>query len=369
MKLRPRTVRRLSILSLLCALIVAGVFVRSAVRTHQITKSLDRARHVGLAAHRDDRHQIAVAKLGYFLSHRPEDLEVMLAYAHASASQEDAGLSDRTEAAGWFERVLEREPENRQALEGLLMVYRQTGQPALCEDVAIHLLAMNPDHVNALACRAGAALADGRRDAAAECLTKLAMIEPQRVRWRRALTEIRFDAGVSADRIVEECGLDAYLAWIDSLHVRGQSRHALDAAAALHRTGTDWPPEVHVALARAWLTDGEDDRPVGLVHVGTGDAMSLIEFLTIVNADHPRHPGVIGLLIDALMTAGAIDRVNETIEQILAADDIELPLLRMLLDGSRKWRLGWEGRLASYSEKRYGASSLTESSPFAKGIR
>ncbi len=142
MGLRPRTARRLVLVSVLLVIVVAGAVAFFTVPRFQKARQLEAFQRDGLAAHEDGRHQDAVMLLGRFIrgmGDRPFDPQIRAAYARSRYRLESSDGSHLAAAATVLREYFRDHPDDTQAGVDLLEMFVESGAWAEARELAVRL--------------------------------------------------------------------------------------------------------------------------------------------------------------------------------------------------------------------------------------
>ncbi len=248
MRLSRRGKRRLMVISAMVALGGAGVSVWRGVRTAQIQRLASEARIEGIKAYSDGDYATALGKLSYYLTHRKDDLEALLALAEVRAKLPEPNARHLMEAVGLYRAALKIDVQNREALGSVLQLYRRLGARLEWIDIADRILSLDGNDADALSAKAVGLLAVGRHDEALQCARRLSTLHPLQIRWRALELEILRAQDVSDHELIQRC--DAWVADYDgdgrfgllkarTLAVLGFANEARAAAKAAAQRGAD----------------------------------------------------------------------------------------------------------------------------------
>lgn len=244
MRLKPKTIRRLLLLSV--AVAATGTMLGAVVglRAWQRERIETRVRAEGMSASAAGNHEAAVAALERYLRRRPDDAEALLALARSRARAEQRDGRHIAAALQEYRRYLGLRPEDREARAEVLALYATAGMHQEARDEAAR---MRPRRLEDAGVEHLGAL---RAEAAA----------------RAALGAFNDDLGAIARRIVElePTDLDAGLLYCDWLVRSGRDREALQwaRAGAESRPGD---PRARLLVLLAELGTPESAQPGRLV--------------------------------------------------------------------------------------------------------
>lgn len=125
MRMKPKTARRLALLTGVVVL-GAGAFVGLVVVRGMQNAKLEAGLRVdGMQAHDDGRHIEGLTTLGRYLRRVPDDAEALLAYAECRLAVEEASGRHVREAIGVYQRYVDLRPDDRDARMTLLTLYNR----------------------------------------------------------------------------------------------------------------------------------------------------------------------------------------------------------------------------------------------------
>jgi len=127
MKLKPKTIRRLTLAGVVAVLAIGVAVVLLFVRTAQSRAIAERLRTEGMTAHESGDNFEALSALGRYLRREPEDADALLAYAESRQEIEEADGRHITESIGVLQRYLVLKPDDREAKLDLLRLYNRAG--------------------------------------------------------------------------------------------------------------------------------------------------------------------------------------------------------------------------------------------------
>lgn len=139
MSLKPKTVRRLLLLSGIIAVAIVAVFSLVVVRRWQTERLMAELRADGLAALEEGEHFKALNDLAHYIRRHDDDPEAIKAYADARSNVEEADGRHLLETIGHYRRYLELNSGDRDAKIRLLGFYNQVRHFPEARDLAEHL--------------------------------------------------------------------------------------------------------------------------------------------------------------------------------------------------------------------------------------
>ena len=202
---RRRTRRRLLVLLVVVLVGGLGVVTWRVVRDGQVRRLIESKRVEGLEAFARGDHTAALEALDYYVGHRPDDVEALLAQAQSCrlVPRPDGGhLLDAVRMNG---EVLRLDPNNTQALHELLSLHQRLGRADEGVNVADRLLALDPDDRVALEARGAGALAVGDHERALDCCDRLIALAPHTLRWYTIRLDVARAMGASSAELLADC--------------------------------------------------------------------------------------------------------------------------------------------------------------------
>jgi Tfp pilus assembly protein PilF len=150
MNLRPKTVRRLTILLAGFAVLVAIGFALYLRNEHRKAEKLADARRSGLAAFHAGDFRATLDALGPYVARNKQDPEALLAYGTARSRIEEPNGKHIIEGIAVFNALLSIDPTNTEARHRLLDLYTQAYYSREAIDLADRVLATDPTDAAAL---------------------------------------------------------------------------------------------------------------------------------------------------------------------------------------------------------------------------
>lgn len=144
MSLKPKTIRRLTLLVGVAVLLVVSAFTLLVVRRWQNERIMAGLRAEGLAAVEAGDHYLALNKFAPYLRAHFDDAEAIKAYALARSRVEEFDGSHLMQAIGHYRRYLEMRPEDREAAVTLLGWFNQVSHYPEARDLAAGLRPADP---------------------------------------------------------------------------------------------------------------------------------------------------------------------------------------------------------------------------------
>lgn len=139
MRLKPKTVRRLLLLSLVFVLVLGALGAFVVLRHSRNEARFEARRANGLAALAEGQHVRALEHLGPYLKAHQSDSEILLAYARARRNVEEYQGTHLRDAANIYQRYLGIHPDDADARRELLACYYEAGMYAEVIDTARRL--------------------------------------------------------------------------------------------------------------------------------------------------------------------------------------------------------------------------------------
>ncbi|HEX7009038.1 MAG TPA: hypothetical protein VF184_03595, partial [Phycisphaeraceae bacterium] len=204
MRLPSQTKKRLT---LLLAIIVAISFGIAGLYHYQQKKRYRQAqehRQQGMAAYEAGNYQQAVEHLEQYLRQESEDAQALYRYAHAQLQVPEPGNYHVARAISALQRVLQIDSQYPQAADELLELYRLTDNSSEALALAQRILQTNPQHRDALRTQAMELARQGQSAQALEAAQ--ACLELDELDWGMRLLsfQLRSQAGEPAQQLVQE---------------------------------------------------------------------------------------------------------------------------------------------------------------------
>src|SRR5689334_11792029 len=188
MNIRPKTIRRLAALLLVCLLVAGSLTGIWAYHQHAKTKQLFADRDFGINALRAGDYPLAIERLRIYKDQYPDDYEATYAYASARLREPSPpGQSGRniSEAKQLFEQLNRVRPEDQNVSHVLLDLYTNFSLFPEALRLSDAVLAHNPRDAAALYGRAVALQGSGKTDEALAAAERLNEVEPDSFRGHR----------------------------------------------------------------------------------------------------------------------------------------------------------------------------------------
>jgi tetratricopeptide (TPR) repeat protein len=205
MRLTGRGKRRLLIVLAIAAVPMLGGVAFVGMRDVYRSRLVIQSRQNGLEAYRSGDYQKAMSELGYALSRNPDDAECLLAIADSRSRVFDVNSRHLIAAARIYHAVLKIDQSNLEALNRLLELYKRLGYRAEMIGIADRILAVAPDHSQAWAIKATAALHARRFNEAASIAERIGAIYPQDMLWRGLQIRALMAGGADEDAVLDLC--------------------------------------------------------------------------------------------------------------------------------------------------------------------
>lgn len=203
MRLTKRGKKRLIILFLLMVVAVGGVaaffLARSVYRDHLAQERLAS----GLAAYEDGEYGRAMSDLNYYYSRNNDDMAVLLKIAAARARVVEVNNRHVASAIRLYERVLQAEPDNREAIEALAELYFRLGRLIETELYAKRMLEFDSADTSALEMLIGTRRAEGDFAAAIGYAEQLCAAKPDSFGYHAIVLRLMEEAGRPNAQIIE----------------------------------------------------------------------------------------------------------------------------------------------------------------------
>lgn len=190
MKLRRKTIHRLSLIFLVLVLLAATGSLL-AYRSHRANEQrLANDRKTGLAAYHAGDYARAIEPLERYLKEYPDDTQIALTYARARFRVETNTNLHIKQAIETIESVLRRNPDNLQAMHLLLEIYPQTANTDALERISDTVLEKNPDDALGLMGRIIVRIRQSRLEEALAATLKYASLKPEDLKSRVRAIEL-----------------------------------------------------------------------------------------------------------------------------------------------------------------------------------
>ena len=253
MRMSKRGRKRLILL--VAALMVAGAGVATFVGYRHFRRDalVVESRTEGLEAYERGAYEEALPKLSYVIARNKQDLDALLAFADARKRIPQENNRHLHGAIAHYRAAIGIEPENIEALEGLLELYPRVGYRLEATDVADRIIEVDPEHIEARSTRALIALQDDDFATVAEHTQHLSRLEPRNLSWRALHIQTLQQQGDSIDAIIDLCQQ-----WIEDDDDSDGRFHLLKAQLLVEAGRTD---EAEIELNRA-VDLGADDQVV-----------------------------------------------------------------------------------------------------------
>jgi tetratricopeptide (TPR) repeat protein len=206
MNIRPKTIRRLSVLFALTALAAAAVGFLLIRAEHRQRADIANERVEAFKAYNAGDYPSAVKLLGSYLtrSHTEgTDRDALFAYAKSRAETPMENGRQTYEAIGLMERYLQiARGDAHDSRHELLKLYLKARYPQKAREMAVQLLAANPKDVQALQAEAQALINEHKYEAALEVCHKLNAVNPTDLSWQQKELLLMNDLKRAPDQIV-----------------------------------------------------------------------------------------------------------------------------------------------------------------------
>jgi len=193
---------RKRILLLLVVAVVLVVGVGAAVQWRQASRAtkLAEAREEGLALYEQGDWEGAMSRLSPVASANQSDAEALTALADSRQRVPLESGRHLASAISFAQQALIAEPSNVEALELLVELYQQVGQLTELINVAERLLAIDPEHHEALWARASGLTILGRRDGP-DAIDAMLEAYPDDVRGHALRVQHMLGAGAGSEAV------------------------------------------------------------------------------------------------------------------------------------------------------------------------
>lgn len=203
MRLTKRGKKRLLILFLLMVVAVGGAagffLARSVYRDHIAQERLAS----GMAAFEDGDYGRAMSDLNYYYSRNNDDMDALIKIAAARARVVEVNNRHVASAIRLYERVLQAEPDNREAIEELAGLYFRLGRRIETELYAKRMLEFDSADTQALEMLIGTRRAEGDFAAAIGYAEQLCAAEPESFGYHAIVLRLMEEAGRPNAQIIE----------------------------------------------------------------------------------------------------------------------------------------------------------------------
>jgi tetratricopeptide (TPR) repeat protein len=162
MNVRPKTVRRLSILAAVVVLIAGALATVWAIHQHNKEARLRADRDIGLAALHAGDWPLAMERLRVYKDVHPEDYDALYAFAVARSRVPTSDGRHLRQAKQLFEQLNHARPDDVRAARALLELYLQFGYARETTDLADSILSKHPSDVEALRAKSAALWQDSK---------------------------------------------------------------------------------------------------------------------------------------------------------------------------------------------------------------
>ncbi len=332
MRLTTRGSRRLFVLLVVVVSIATAAVAFWAFRDVYRSKLARQSRETGMAAYERGEYDTALGELSYALSRNSDDIEALLAFADSRSRVVEVNRRHIVSAVRYYETVLKLEPKNLEALVGILRLERRLGYLLELDTIADRILALNPDHIEALAAKAAVAFHDSSFEQVIDFARRLSAIEPHELRWRaihiRALQAQ--DAGadavlalcanwISQDEQDEGLRLVKVQALVE-YGLLGGARNELREAVAL---GTDSPQILRMMM-----------NLLDLLHL----QQEADQLLVVTKSKHPEKPWVFEAAIRRHWQGMRLNEAQTELaeaQKVIKVPDVELMRWKALVHAAR----------------------------------
>jgi predicted Zn-dependent protease len=271
MNIRPKTVRRLTLLFVASAVAAGAIGTWLAISQHRIHVRTTTIRVQAVAAYEAGDYPRAVKLFGEFFnrSHasQSDDAEAIFDYAKSRANTPAEGGRNVYDAIGVLEQYLTLDPgDSRDARHLLLNLYTQAHYNKEAERLAEQLLDANPSDGAALSSYAEALDNDGSYAQSLAAYQKLNRLQPDNLKWQTSELELMAKAHQTNAQILahvdgllkqrpEDATIQALASVAQLVYARDEAaaKKHIDAAAKLP------PPEPETSLQIVRLLDLQQD--------------------------------------------------------------------------------------------------------------
>lgn len=198
-----RVKRRVALLVGVILVLVVGYFIFQGARGASSEKLLAEARIEGLEAHRQGDYDLALTRLSYYLGTHNDDVEALIAFADARKRTPLINNRHLMEAIRFYQEAIAHEPDNLEAMRGLLGLYERVQRRVEWMELAERILAIEPTDTEALRMMAVGNVLDGRFDDAATFSEQLLDADPDDINWRLLHLQILRQQGASEGELID----------------------------------------------------------------------------------------------------------------------------------------------------------------------
>ncbi len=178
MNIRPKTIRRLLIIFLVCVALVAGGAVIVNHNNRVKEQAITTAGAEGMKAFKEGDYATALNKLGVYVAKHKDDADALYAYAISRAHVEQISGRHISEAIMLLDQYRALKPNNPEANHELLDLYAQADRRIEATRLADEILAQDPKDQKALTAKARALMRGGDYDAAMKVAQTLNDVAP-----------------------------------------------------------------------------------------------------------------------------------------------------------------------------------------------
>ena len=219
MRFSRRATRRLILVGATLVLAVTAISAWRVVRRLQVHRLATEARAEGMMAYDGGDYEAALPKLSYYLSRHKDDVVVLRAFAEARSKVPKPNGRHLTEATALYGAALGLDADNLEALAHLLDLQRRLGRRVESLGIADRILALDPNHVEALAVKASGLFLEERLEEALSYAQRLIDVRPDNTRWHAEVLRIRRAQNATDEELIRLSD-----SWIDGYEADGRFR-------------------------------------------------------------------------------------------------------------------------------------------------
>lgn len=307
-KLRTkRIVATVVITAVLAGLAVAYLLVKNADRARFVAQ----ARADGLVAYAEGNYEMALGKLGFYVRREPADLQALLAFADARSRVFETNSRHLPHAAHIYLSALDLDPESRESLEGLMRVYDQLGWRMEWMDIAQRMLALDPDHLEALRLMAHGYYFGSDFERCTPFLDRLISLDPDDLQWRTLKLHVMAEQGATAEEQVALCRT-----WMDD-HPTDSRYHMLKALILAASGDVSGARDVAREGVERGLGAATESALSEMLRVLTALQMES-EAATLLVQTKLRHPSALWAHEQSVRRLWQLGRISEALDEVWA---------------------------------------------------
>jgi tetratricopeptide (TPR) repeat protein len=202
MRIRPKTARRLTQLSIV--LLLVGVCAFGLYRFDQYRKNqrILAAGREGLEAYHRGDYPVALEKLSRYVARHKDNYESLFAYAVSRARVEDPGGKHIREGILLFGQLVEQNPGDLAAKHELLDLYTKAGYVTETLQLADRVLESRPDDVRALRAKMLAMVRQPDDAGALKLALRLCEVEPLNLKFQLEAIALQARASTPPEEVI-----------------------------------------------------------------------------------------------------------------------------------------------------------------------